>query len=175
MKKKQGKQKKGVILVGHGGVPKDCPYEWVTKLKRFEAQRSVSGASPSQEEVELDHRIRNWPRNPETDPYKAGLESLASHLKPLLGDTLFSVAYNEFCSPTLEEAVEDMIKAGAEEISVVPSMFTPGGSHSEFEIPKILKEMRNRYPSVTLQYAWPFDLNQVAKLLSEQLSSRLKN
>jgi len=161
--------KKGVILVGHGGVPKDCPYELVTKLKRLEAQRSVSVASPSPEEVELDNRIRNWPRNPETDPYKAGLESLASHLKPLLGDTFFSVAYNEFCSPTLEEAVEDLIKAGAEEISVVPSMFTPGGSHSEFEIPKILKEMQNRYPSVTLQYAWPFDLNQVAKLLSEQI------
>lgn len=169
MKKEEGKQKKGVILVGHGGVPKDCPYELVTKLKRLEAQRSLYGAGPSPEEMELDRRIRNWPRNPETDPYKAGLESLAAHLKPLLGDTLFSVAYNEFCSPTLEEAIEDLIKTGVGGISVVPSMFTPGGSHSEFEIPKILKEMKKRYPSITLKYAWPFDLNQIAKLLSEQL------
>ena len=27
---------RGVILVGHGGIPKGCPQELVTKLKRLE-------------------------------------------------------------------------------------------------------------------------------------------
>ena len=30
---------RGVILVGHGGIAKDCPPELITKLKRLEAQR----------------------------------------------------------------------------------------------------------------------------------------
>jgi sirohydrochlorin cobaltochelatase len=30
---------RGVVLVGHGGIPKDCPQELVTTLKRLETQR----------------------------------------------------------------------------------------------------------------------------------------
>ena len=44
---------RGVILVGHGGIPKGCPQELVTKLKRLEAQRRAAGAPISEEEREL--------------------------------------------------------------------------------------------------------------------------
>ena len=90
----------------------------------------------SDEEYELDQKIRPWPRTPETDPYQAGLEKLATHLKHLIGKIQFSTAYNEFCTPTLEEAVEKQIAEGATDITVVSTMFTPGGSHSEYEIPE---------------------------------------
>ena len=33
---------RGVILVGHGGIPKGFPGELVTKLKRLEAQRRAA-------------------------------------------------------------------------------------------------------------------------------------
>jgi sirohydrochlorin cobaltochelatase len=82
---------------------------------------------------------------------------------------LFAVAYNEFCAPTLEESVEDLIKKGATHITVTTTMFTPGGSHSEIEIPEILDHLRPQHPGVELRYAWPFDLQQVAKTLEDQV------
>jgi sirohydrochlorin cobaltochelatase len=160
---------RGVILVGHGGIPKGCPSELVTKLKRLEGQRRAAGMPMSAEEHELDTRIRQWPRTPETDPYQSGLEAVAAQLRANLGDVLFAVAYNEFCAPTLEESVEVLIKKGATHITVTTTMFTPGGSHSEVEIPEILDHLRPLYPAVELRYAWPFDLKLVANTLTEQV------
>ena len=160
---------RGVILVGHGGIPKGCPQDIVTKLKRLEAQRRAAKQPPSAEEIELDTKIRQWPRTPETDPYQSGLEAVAAQLRTSLGDVLFAVAYNEFCAPTLEESVEHLVKKGATHIIVTTTMFTPGGSHSEVEIPEILDHLRPRYPGVELHYAWPFDLNLVANTLAEQV------
>ncbi len=161
---------RGVILVGHGGIPKDYPSDLVSKLKRLEAQRRAAGQPMSQEEFELDTKIRKWPRTPETDPYQAGLEALATQMKPMLNGAQFSVAYNEFCGPTLSEAVEDLIARGAKQITVVSTMFTPGGSHSEFEIPEEMEELRAKHPDVTLSYAWPFNLNQVAQMLTDHIN-----
>lgn len=160
---------KGVVLVGHGGIPKDCPQDLVTKLKRLEAQRRAAKQQPSQEELELDQKIRRWPRTKETDPYQSGLEAVGAMLRPHLNGMLFAMAYNEFCTPTLEEAVEDLVKQGVTSITVLTTMFTPGGSHSEVEIPEILDHLRPLYPAVELRYAWPFDLQLIAKTLSEQL------
>ena len=160
---------RGVVLVGHGGIPKDCPGELVTKLKRLEAQRRAAGNPMSHEEHELDQKIRRWPRTPETDPYQAGLESLAARLKPLLHGARFSTAYNEFCTPTLGEAIEQQIADGATDVTVISTMFTPGGSHSEYEIPEEMAELRRNHPGVTLTYAWPFDLDKVAEMLCEHL------
>ena len=159
----------GVILVGHGGIPKDCPQELVTRLKRLEAQRRAAKMPPTAEEAELDSRIRRWPRTAETEPYQAGLEAVAKQLCAQLDGVLFGIAYNEFCAPTLEEAVEDLVKRGATDIVVTTTMFTPGGSHSEIEIPEILDHLRSKHPDVTLRYAWPFDLQQVGGMLAEQI------
>lgn len=43
---------------------------------------------PSGEEIELDTRIRQMPRTPETDPYQSGLEAVAAQLRVNLGDVL---------------------------------------------------------------------------------------
>jgi sirohydrochlorin cobaltochelatase len=161
--------RRGVILVGHGGIPKGCPQELVTRLKRLEGQRRAAKLPPSAEEIELDTKIRRMPRTPETDPYQSGLEAVAAQLRANLGDVLFAVAYNEFCAPTLEESVEALIKQGATHITVTTTMFTPGGSHSEVEIPEILDHLRPQYSGVELRYAWPFDLQLVANTLAEQV------
>lgn len=160
---------RGVILVGHGGIPKGCPQELITKLKRVEGQRRAAGTPMSAEERELDTQIRRWPRTPETDPYQSGLEAVAAQLQANLGEVLFAVAYNEFCTPTLEESVEELIKKGATHITIITTMFTPGGSHSEIEIPEILDHLRPHHPGVELRYAWPFDLSLVANTLVEQV------
>lgn len=160
---------RGVVLVGHGGIPKDCPPELITKLKRLEAQRRAAKAPACQEEIELDATIRRWPRTPQNDPYRVGLEAVAAHLRQRLDGALFALAYNEYCAPTLQEAVEELAGKGATEITVITTMFTPGGSHSEIEIPEILSELSAKYPGITLRYAWPFDLNVIAETLAEQL------
>jgi sirohydrochlorin cobaltochelatase len=160
---------RGVILVGHGGIPKGCPQELITKLKRLEGQRRAAKLPPTAEELELDAKVRQWPRTAETDPYQAGLETVAARLRAQLDGALFAVAYNEFCAPTLEESVESLINQGATHITVTTTMFTPGGSHSEVEIPEILDHLRPKYPAVDLRYAWPFDLQLVASTLAEQV------
>ena len=133
--------KKGIILVGHGGIPKGYPQDLITKLKRLEAQRRASGSSMSSEELELDTKVRTWPRTPQSDPYQAGLEALGAAMKPFLNGVLFGLAYNEFCGPTLAEAVEE------------------------------LKELRRKHPNVTLTYAWPYNLVQVSKMLVEHIKN----
>jgi len=159
----------GVVLVGHGGIPKDCPQDLVTRLKRLEAQRRAARQSPSAQEIELDMTIRRWPRTSSTDPYQSGLQAVAARLQAQLDGVLFGLAYNEFCTPTLEEAVEQLIGQGATHITVTTTMFTPGGSHSEIEIPETLDRLRPKHPGVELCYAWPFDLELVTNTLAEQI------
>ncbi len=161
--------RRGIILVGHGGIPKNFPRESVTQLKALESRRRKTGGPPSQEEQDLENRIRTWPRTPETDPYQAGLESLADRLRPLVNGSTLKLAYNEFCAPTLEEAVESLVKENVDAITVVPSMLTPGGVHSEVEIPETLDTLRKKHPGVNFRYTWPFDMDRVARMLSDHI------
>jgi sirohydrochlorin cobaltochelatase len=160
---------RGVVLVGHGGIAKDCPAELVSKFKRLEAQRRATGTPPSAEERELDATIRRWPRTDASDPYRAGLEAVGAALRPLLRSELFALAYNEFCTPTVEESIERLIRDGATHIIVTTTMFTPGGAHSEIEIPEILHSLRSRHPNVAIEYAWPFDPSTIAEVLHKQV------
>ena len=160
---------RGVVLVGHGGIAKDCPAELVSKLKRLEAQRRAEGTPASVEEQELDATIRRWPRTDGSDPYRAGLEAVGGALRPLLDGALFALAYNEFCAPTVEESIEGLIREGATQIIVATTMLTPGGAHSEIEIPEILHALRARHPKVTIEYAWPFAPSTIAEILHKQV------
>jgi len=160
---------RAVILVGHGGLPKDCPREMIQQFKQLERERKASSQPATEQEQDLEKRIREWPRTPENDPYKAGLEQLAKRLEPLLDGAPLVLAYNEFCAPTLEDAVADLATRGARHITVVPTMLTPGGSHSEIEIPEILDDLRARHPDLTIQYAWPTDLDLLAGMLANHL------
>lgn len=158
-----------VLLVGHGATASDIPRDLVQRLKQLEVRRRATGEAMGEEERALDARIRAWPRTPATDPYQAGLEALAAHLRPLLGGARLAVAYNEFCAPTIEAAVADLAAAGARDVVVVPTMLTPGGVHSEVEIPAILVELRAAHPTLRLRYAWPVDLDCVARLLADMV------
>jgi sirohydrochlorin cobaltochelatase len=159
-----------VVLVGHGAVPSDCPRDLVTRVKALEGRRRATGGPVTDEEAELDARIRRWPRDAASDPYGAGLEALAGRLRPLLGGARLAVAYNEFAAPTLDEAVDALVAGGATSLAVVPSMLTPGGVHSEVEIPETIARLRAKHPAIALRYVWPFDLDAVARLLAAHVS-----
>ncbi|MGH7788291.1 MAG: sirohydrochlorin chelatase [Candidatus Binatia bacterium] len=160
-----------IVLVGHGGVPTDYPREQVRRLKALEGQREAAGGPLSDEERALDARIRQWPRTALSDPYRAGLEALASALRPLLDGTPLHLAYNEFCAPSLEEAVAALLADGARRLTVVPSMLTPGGSHAEIDIPRALAHLRTAHPGVELHYAWPVDLSLLARFFATHLKA----
>jgi sirohydrochlorin cobaltochelatase len=159
-----------VVLVGHGGVPSDCPGELVSELKRLEADRRARRLDEmSPLEAELDRKIRHWPRSGATDPYQAGLAAVAERLAARIAPRRLVVAYNEFCAPSLEEAIAQLVADGIRRIAIVTTMFTPGGSHSELEIPQTVERLAPRYPGVDIRYAWPFDLDRAAMFLADQI------
>jgi sirohydrochlorin cobaltochelatase len=87
----------------------------------------------------------------------------------MLPSPLLAVGYNEFCRPTIAEAIDSVIRQGATRILVMPSMLTPGGIHSERDIPRTLEALRADRPGVTIEYLWPFDVERVAALLASHV------
>jgi len=164
-----------ILLVGHGGWPSDCPEEYAGKLKRLESQRRRENSPPGEQEIKLDAIVRNWPRTPETDPYKYGLELLASRLAEQMSSHSIGLAYNEFCDPTVAKAASNLIENGANSIILISTMFTPGGSHSEKEIPEEVELLRQQYPKVEFIYAWPFDMDRAAGMLADHVADFSNN
>ncbi len=161
--------KKAVVLIGHGGIPSDFPADKVGRLKALEAQRQRMGTPVTPEEHGLDHEIRTWPRTPKNDPFCFGVRAIAAKLAPQLPETKLVLAYNEFCGPSIEQAVEMLVSEGFEQIKLLTTMFTPGGVHSEFEIPKIVRQLQVKYPNASIEYPWPFNLDHVAHFLAAQI------
>jgi sirohydrochlorin cobaltochelatase len=163
------KPHRAVVLVGHGGVPRDYPRDRLLRLRGLEARRRTSGAPPSAEEAALDLELRLWPRTSATDPYQAGLQRVAAQLRPRLAPMRLELAYNEFCAPTLAEAVRGLAADGVTDIVAVPSMVTPGGVHTELDIPETLEALRAEFPGLDIRYAWPFPAEHLATFLAEHL------
>jgi sirohydrochlorin cobaltochelatase len=146
----------------------------IGELKRLEAERKArrEGAMGSRE-AELDKQVREWPRTPETDPYKFGVEEIAKALAPKLGGRKLVAAYNEFCAPSVEDAIDGLVKDGFTRISLISTMYTRGGVHAECEIPGIVIESKKKYPGVAVEYAWPFEPAFIADFLAGQLARAL--
>lgn len=178
----------GVVLIGHGSPALDCPPRFIGELMSLVwgqehpgppvAAAGAGGGHRHQHAggraAELDAKIRNWPRGPDNDPYKRGLERVAEALKPLLPTELFAIGYNEFCNPSIAEAVEQLVRQRATRVLVIPSMLTPGGVHAEIDIPRALEALRRTHPEVSIEYVWPFAIDQVAELLASHVERALK-
>ena len=162
-----------VVLIGHGAPATDCPPQLVGELMSLEwrGQQPSDGHRLEGRAAALDATIRDWPRHNGNDPYKAGLERLAGALRPLLPTGLFAIGYNEFCRPTIAEAIDGVIRQGATRVIVFPTMLTPGGVHSERDIPRALEDVRRAHPGITIDYRWPFDLEAVAVLLASHVKA----
>jgi len=163
--------KTAIVLVGHGGLPSDISSELVDKFMRIHKTRIKTGSTITKQEIELDQAIRRWKRTPDTDPYKEGLESLASELKNFMDGQHVITAYNEFCYPAIEDAVNKLASENYSEIILVTTMITRGGSHSESEIPEEVNELRLKYPAIDIKYAWPFCMNSFAEFLGKHIES----
>jgi sirohydrochlorin cobaltochelatase len=165
-----------IVLAMHGVPPSDFPRlelgEFFALHARFEhAGPAVAPAFSRCQE--LEKKIRGWPRSAENDPYYVASFELARELSAAAGVEVI-VGFNEFCAPGLDDALGRAVASGARRVVVVTPMMTPGGEHSEQDIPAAIERARKRSPGVEFDYAWPFAANAVAEFLATQVARHLK-
>ena len=93
------------------------------------------------------------------------------YMEPMLKGYELKTAYNEFCYPAIEDAVDELVKENVSEIVIVTTMITRGGSHSENEIPEELQALRLKHPNIEIQYAWPFSMEAFALFLTDHIKT----
>ncbi len=121
----------------------------------------------------LDDQIRQWPRTADNDPYKVAIDDLAAKLSTRLGCRVVA-AYNEFCAPTIAEAIGQVVADGVQQVIVLPTMLVRGNDHTEREIREAVAQASERYPDADIHYAWPFDQERLVSLLADQAVAHSK-
>ncbi len=161
-----------IILAMHGMPPSDFPQkETLDYFILHSRLENMPGPPPpvmEQQYEELDNRMRNWPRTQDNDSYFYASNELAEELSSQTGYKVI-VGFNEFCSPSLEEAFDAASKVGSEKIIVITPMMTRGGEHSEKDIPEAIERARKKFPNTQFSYVWPFNISKVATFLGEQI------
>ena len=166
--------KTAIVLVMHGVPPKDFPRREISEMMGLHARLENLHMPAAEREAlavrfqELDQKIRTWPRNEENDRFFAASHELAGELAAASGSEVF-LGFNEFCSPDVAQALEHAVASGAKRVAVITPMMTPGGEHSDVEIPEQIEDARGIYPDVEFVYAWPYQMRDVAGFLAEQV------
>ena len=162
-----------VVLAMHGAPPKDFPAdemeEYFSLHHRLERAGARAAAAWRDRARELETRMRRWPRTAVNDPFWAASADLARHLADTTGAAVF-VGFNEFCGPSVEEAIDEAAAGRPAQVVVVTPMLTRGGEHAEADIPAAIERARARHPAVSIVYAWPFDPAAVARFLAARIT-----
>ena len=169
--------KRAIVLIMHGMTPKDYPHhdkkEYMSLRAKHHDAHSVSGSVQDRLKLEeMERKIRRWPRTKANDPFHAAALRISKDLERFSRLKVF-VGFNEFCAPSAHEALEKAATSGAREVIVTTPMLTPGGHHSEEEIPEIISNMRVYYPKIQFIYSWPFKEAVIAKFLHQNIKGFL--
>jgi sirohydrochlorin cobaltochelatase len=162
-----------IVLAMHGAPPNDYPQEALLEFFGLHAQ--LEHAPPDQQadlrscHEALEAHMRSWPRTPANDPFWAASHDLGSQLSQSTGAEVL-VGFNEFCSPSVDEALDAAALRGPGRIIVVTPMLTRGGEHAEQDIPAAIEDARSRHPAVPIVYAWPPGVDEVARFLAAQIA-----
>jgi sirohydrochlorin cobaltochelatase len=176
MTKSKEKAKAVIVLAMHGAPPLDFPKPEMAEF--FGLHAGIGhGEGAAQDAArlrykELEAKMRAWPRTPRNDPFYAGSLDLAEHLRRASGLEVV-VGFNEFCAPTLDEALNRAAETAVETIIVVTPMMTRGGEHSALDIPEAIRRTQAKHPARRFIYAWPFDTEDIARFLASQVSQFL--
>ena len=85
------------------------------------------------------------------DPlWRLPIEAVATEIRRRHPAALVSCAYLELCLPSLPQAADDMVRAGATHIRVFP-LFQGVGKHAREDLPLIVEEIRCKHPQVRLE------------------------
>lgn len=171
--KKRDKPKAVIVLAMHGSPPLDFPKDELTEFMGLHARLGHISQSPVKgprlRYDQLEAKMRAWPRTGQNDPFYAGSQELARHLRQESGLEVI-VGFNEFCAPTLDEVLERAAAREAGRIIVITPMMTRGGEHSAVEIPEAIRRAQQRFPAQKIIYAWPFATEDIARFLSSQIT-----
>jgi len=159
-----------IVLAVHGMPPADFPRQELAEFFRLHAAGETDRLSSSSQERYslLEDRMRNWPRNEGNDPFYSASQELAVHLSRASGYDAV-VGYNEFCAPSMDEALRRAADMSASRIFLATTMMTRGGDHAEKDIPAAIDRFCVLYPDIEVIYAWPFDMARVAQFLSDHI------
>ncbi len=165
-----------VVLAMHGAPANDFPgqelAEWFALHGQIEHASGPERKQLEQRHQRLEAKMRAWPRTAENDPFHASSLALASHLSDEVGLPV-EVGFNEFCAPSLHDALERVVADGAEQVVVVTPILTRGGEHAERDIPAVIQAVQEQHPDVPIRYAWPFASEDVARFLASRLAQAL--
>lgn len=161
-----------IVLAMHGAPPKDFPERETGELfglhARLEHAVAPERIALERRHAELEAKMRAWPRTPGNDPFHAGSVQLAARLQGVTGREVI-LGFNEFCAPSLDEALDTASSHRPSRVMVLTPMMTRGGEHSEVDIPGAIRRAEGRHPGVTIVYAWPFEVDEVARFLAALL------
>jgi len=163
-----------VVLVMHGAPPNNFPEQDMVEF--FGLQTRLKGATGAERvalerrHLELNAKMRAWPRTAQNDPFYAGSQELAAHVKKATGCEVI-VGFNEFCAPSLDDALNQAIARDAEKVIVITPMMTRGGEHSEVDIPDAVRTAQAQHPETPILYVWPFKVSDVASFLAAQIAN----
>jgi sirohydrochlorin cobaltochelatase len=162
-----------IVLAMHGSPPLDFPRDELTEFMGLHASlETASGTAVSAQRLrhdQLESKIRTWPRTGQNDPFYSGSQELARHLRLESGLEVI-VGFNEFCAPTLDEALERAVARKSGRIVVITPMMTRGGEHSAIDIPEAIRRAQEKFPGPKIVYAWPFPTEDIAHFLSTQVT-----
>jgi sirohydrochlorin cobaltochelatase len=161
-----------IVLAMHGAPSLDFPREELHEFMTLHGQMHnvpehvKEKIRPRFEELEI--KMRTWPRNEENDPFYAGSIQMAQNLKSESGYEVI-IGYNEFCSPSIEEAISLACNKSPDKVIVLTPMMTSGGEHAGKDIPGAIERARKSNPEISIVYAWPFDEKDIAIFLTSQI------
>jgi sirohydrochlorin cobaltochelatase len=162
-----------IVLAMHGAPPNDFPSHEVAELFGLQHQLPYAQGpvleTLQHRHAELENRMRLWPRTARNDPFYAGSQELAVHLGEVTGCKVI-VGFNEFCAPSVDQALDYATAQTPEKIIVITPMLTQGGEHAEVDIPNVIRRARQRHPHTLMVYAWPFEVSAVAQFLAAQMT-----
>lgn len=96
------------VLAMHGSPPRDFKFQVALVVGLHMWLERASGlihAAIERYHARLDAKVRTWPRTAENGPFHAASQELAARLSQETECEVI-VGYNEFCSPSLDEALD---------------------------------------------------------------------
>jgi sirohydrochlorin cobaltochelatase len=142
-----------VILAMHGLPPSDFPREQFaeyTNLRtRFRQGNIEANTKLSERHATLEKQIRYWPRTRLNDPFYAASQDIAEQLSV---DTRCPVivGFAEFCAPALDDAFNEAVSKGAEQIVVVTPEISNEGVYPDLDVNQAIDRVKERHPRVRI-------------------------
>jgi len=165
-----GQKQQVIVLAMHGAPPADFPRQELLAYFELSFRAAHLGwplsAGEKEKLLQLEDKIKRWPRTETNDPFYTGSEKLRQALANISGDEVI-LGFNEFCSPSVEEALETACSRRPGRVLVLTPMLTQGGEHAARDIPAAIRRVQVNHPEIEIFYAWPLEPEEVAKFLLE--------